>query len=341
MGALIAGIAISTFPYNLDVMARVISIRDFFVTLFFVALGMQIPNPIESPQIIMTAGIASAFLIASRFLSVYPVLYLLNNGNRVSILSAINLSQISEFSLVITALGMKAGHIGQNVMSIVIFVFVITSIVSTYMIKYSDGLQKSIGFVLQKAGLRDIGSRTEDARGESGREIMMLGFHRNASSLVSEILNIDKGSLSANIKDKLMVVDFNPEVHSSLQSLGIKVVYGDIGNLDTLHHAGIHSAKLIISTIPDSILVGTDNLKFVTHIKKAAPDAKIIVTAESVERALKMYKEGADYVFMPRVLTARHLVLMMKEILSGDRQALDALFDREIEALTHRREIVR
>src|SRR5215469_18453194 len=39
MGALIAGVSISTFPYNLDVVAKVVSIRDFFVTLFFVALG--------------------------------------------------------------------------------------------------------------------------------------------------------------------------------------------------------------------------------------------------------------------------------------------------------------
>src|SRR2546430_15183633 len=45
MGALIAGVSLSTFPYNLDVMAKATSIRDFFVTLFFVALGMQIPVP--------------------------------------------------------------------------------------------------------------------------------------------------------------------------------------------------------------------------------------------------------------------------------------------------------
>jgi Kef-type K+ transport system membrane component KefB len=41
MGALIAGVSLSAFPYNLDVMAKAVSLRDFFVTLFFVALGMQ------------------------------------------------------------------------------------------------------------------------------------------------------------------------------------------------------------------------------------------------------------------------------------------------------------
>jgi len=45
MGALIAGVALSTFPYTLDVVAKVTSLRDFFVTLFFVALGMEIPAP--------------------------------------------------------------------------------------------------------------------------------------------------------------------------------------------------------------------------------------------------------------------------------------------------------
>jgi Kef-type K+ transport system membrane component KefB len=44
MGPLIADVSMSTFPYNIDVIAKVINIRDFFVTLFFVALGMKIPN---------------------------------------------------------------------------------------------------------------------------------------------------------------------------------------------------------------------------------------------------------------------------------------------------------
>ena len=92
MGALIAGVAISTFPYNLDIISKIVNIRDFFITLFFVALGMEIPNPLENLGMFLVAGAAALFLIASRFLSVYPILYLLKNGNRVSLLTSINLS---------------------------------------------------------------------------------------------------------------------------------------------------------------------------------------------------------------------------------------------------------
>jgi len=150
----------------------------------------------------------------------------------------------------------------------------------------------------------------------------------------------DGGVLSEDTKNRIMVVDFNPEVHSSLRSLGIKVVYGDVGHLDTLHHAGLEKARLVISTVPDSILVGTDNLTFIRHIRRMNPGARIIVTAESVQRALKMYAEGADYVFMPRILTARHLVTMMGEILSADPARLEEIARDETEALARRHEIV-
>ena len=342
MGALIAGVAISTFPYNLDVIAKVVNIRDFFVTLFFVSLGMQIPNPFDNPSILITAAIASAFLISSRFLSIFPVLYSLKNGLRISLLTFINLSQISEFSLVIATIGVAAGHITRDTMSVIIFVFVITSILSTYMIKYNDSIQKALAFILQKLGLKDIQSAEHEDEIAVDREIALLGFYRTASSLVHELISNEQNKNTAiRLKDRIVVVDFNPEIHESLQSRGIKVVYGDISHLDTLHHAGIQDVKIVISTIPDTILVGTDNLKIIKHIKGICPHAKIIVTAESIERALKMYAEGADYVFIPRILAAQNLIEMVDIILKNKFNKLSSIIKNELDMLQSRNEIIR
>jgi Kef-type K+ transport system membrane component KefB len=112
MGALIAGGSISTFPYNMDVVAKVVSVRDFFVTLFFVALGMQIPMP--TVDVIGVAVAASAFLVLSRFIVVFPLLRWLRLGHRASLLPSINLAQMSEFSMVIAAIGLAAHHIEQS-----------------------------------------------------------------------------------------------------------------------------------------------------------------------------------------------------------------------------------
>lgn len=335
MGALIAGVAISTFPYNLDVIAKVISIRDFFVTLFFVALGMQIPNPINDLSILAIAGVAALFVIISRFLSVYPILYFLKNGNRVSLLASINLANMSEFSLVIASLGLTAGHIGGNILSVIIFVFVLTSIVTTYMIKYSHPLQAAIGKFLPKLGFKDIASSVEQKAVEDHKEIALLGFFRVASSLVRELQ--DMKAEDGELLDKIVVVDFNPNVHTKLQAIGVKAIYGDISHMDTLHHAGIHDAKIVISTIPDTILVGTDNLKMIKQIQSICPHAKIIVTAESPARALKMYAEGADYVFLPRVLAAEHLTGIIKALLNTDSSDMK---QRHLDELKLREEII-
>ena len=341
MGALIAGVAISTFPYNLDVIAKVVNIRDFFVTLFFVSLGMQIPNPMDNPQILLMAGLASVFLIVSRFIAIFPVLYKLKNGNRVSLLTAINLSQISEFSLVIASLGLTAGHINKDTLSIVIFVFVITSVVSTYMIKYSNAVQQRLSKLALKLRFKDIANEDEAVEENDGKLIALLGFHRTASSMVHEIIAADALSEDgSSLKDKIVVVDFNPEVRESLSELGIKVVYGDISHMDTLHHAGIHHVQVVVSTIPDNILVGTDNLKIIRHIKEICPHAKILVTAESPDSAIKMYAEGADYVFLPRINAAKNLVDMVNMVMKVHPEDVKAMIDQEIGHLKTRTEVM-
>ncbi len=167
MGALIAGVALSTFPYSLDVIAKVISIRDFFVTLFFVALGMKIPMP--TLTILGLAAATSLFLIASRFLSIFPVLYLMRYGHRVSLIPAINLSQISEFSLVVASLGLAFGHINNQTVSLIIFVFVITSTTSTYMISYNHQLSQYFSRVLSTLFLKDLAAGSESARRVSAK----------------------------------------------------------------------------------------------------------------------------------------------------------------------------
>lgn len=332
MGALIAGAAISTFPYNLDVLAKIISMRDVFLTLFFVSLGMQIPDPLNSLGLVGIALIVSLFLVLTRILSVFPVLYALKNGHRVSLLTTINLSQISEFSLVIAALGLQHQHISHDLLTIIIFTFVITAVVSTYMIQYNYPLQALLSKMVTKLGFQDIQNKTKEESMVIGKEIALLGFHRIASSLVREMEEFDE-----KLKKKLIVVDFNPEVHFKLEAHNVKMIYGDISHLETLRHAGIESVKVVISSVPDTLLKGTDNLRIIKQIQKICPYSKIVVTAESPSRALKMYAEGADYVLLPRLVVADHLIPVLREILAGESKALK---DKEIERLKSREEII-
>lgn len=327
MGALIAGVTLSAFPYSLDVVAKIRSLRDFFVTLFFVALGMQLQ--IGSLQVVLIALALSAVVIFSRFITIGPTFYLLGYGSRVGALCSIALAQAGEFALVIVALGLSLGHVGRDIASILALTLVITSTVSTYMIMANHKVAQRIVQTLRAFGLPERLRRGDD--GEPGHQhgaaLAILGFHRVASSLVYQAQGSSKGH-------DVLVVDFSPEVYAKLAAMDIPVVYGDISHLDTLEHVGIERASVVVSTVSEDFLRGTDNLTMLRQIRRLNPDARVILSAETLDRARAMYEAGADYVVLPRVETARAFLDVLEAIERGDlgdlrERALTDLSDRE------------
>ncbi len=337
MGALVAGVALSTFPYALDVTAKVISLRDFFVTLFFVAIGMQIPLPTGSLVVWVLAF--AAFVVVTRMATVFTPLYLMRRGLRTSVIPGLNLCQVSEFSLVVLALGASAGHLASPATrGIVALAFTLLAVVSTFGMAKSNSLARALIPWLKKCGLRDLDQIAEDAdvpgaisHGAAAR-IVFIGFFRTASSLLEEIQRHDP-ELVADVA----VVDFSPVARDGLLKRRVPVIYGDVAHRDTLVHAGVDKAEVLISTVPDSLLKGTTNARLVRFLRELNPTAKIIATADVLAQANELLDAGADYVNVPRLHQAN-------DLLEAVRAARDGLLDEKRatlrEILLDRREVL-
>ncbi|HEX2512250.1 MAG TPA: cation:proton antiporter, partial [Xanthobacteraceae bacterium] len=245
MGALVAGVALSTFPYALDVTAKVISLRDFFLTLFFVAIGMRIPLPTGS--LVGWALVFAAFVVVTRIATTFTPLYLMRQGLRTSVVPALNLCQVSEFSLVVLALGAQAGHLSSPATrGIVALAFTLLAVVSTFGMAKSDGLVRALVPWLKKHGLRDLDHAPDDAdalggTGDHGARIVFVGFFRAASSLLEE-LQRHAPELIADVA----VVDFSPVARDGLLERHVRVIYGDVSHRETLVHAGVDKAEVLI-----------------------------------------------------------------------------------------------
>lgn len=315
MGALVAGVSIASFPYHVEIAAKVMSLRDFFITLFFVALGLQIPKP--TAAVTLLAGAIVLFAVLSRVLTVFPVLHRLGYGNRASLVPALNISQVSEFSLVLASIGVGYGHISQDVLSAFVLALVATILISSAVIPNTHAIYLSANEWLHKLGFRDLaekgagGAQEGPVRASPG--VVLLGFHREASSLFQTLLQREMQEITSRI----LIVDFNPEAHHKLKKMGVACKYADISNFDTLRNIGLETAEILVSTIPDHLLKGTSNLKLLRGLKKIAPSAKVIVTAETFESAREMYAQGADYVFVPRLVSAQSLADVVESIRSG------------------------
>src|SRR4029079_12626231 len=178
MGALIAGVSLSTFPYALDVTAKVTSLRDFFITVFSVALGRTIPLP--TPSVLTLALLVAVFTWASRFVTVFPPLYAMRQGLRASLLPAINLAQISEFSLVLVQIGVQSGHTTPGIAGAASTAFVVLAVLNTFLMMHSDSATRAAIPILKRLGLSDLdhGAAESEGQSEIKRRILILGFYR-------------------------------------------------------------------------------------------------------------------------------------------------------------------
>ena len=329
MGALIGGVSISTFPYSPDVISKLTSLRDFFVTLFFVALGAEIPQP--TPQLLAAAIGCAVFIQVSRYVSVTPLLLALRRGHRVSLIPAINLANVSEFSIVIAAMGLKSGHISHDAQTLIIITFALSATLTTYKITYNYPIQQFISRLLKHCGVRDL-DQAEQFAAEKRPRLMLLGFAKVASSLLEEIERH-----APALKQDIGVVDFNPETVHELRQRGIHVHYGDISHADSLRHAGIEHAEVILSTIPDHYLRGINNLRMVQMLRRLNPKAAIIATAETLKDAREVYAAGAAYVSVPRLEVADDLLKVLEQVRAG---MSDETRRQLQEAVTQRHEVI-
>jgi Kef-type K+ transport system membrane component KefB len=313
MGALIAGVVIASFPYSVEVVSRVSGVRDFFITLFFVALGLKIPEP-SLPLLLMALG-GAAFVVLSRFAAMYPIFALLGLDTRTAGVVAINLGQISEFSLVIFSLGVGLGHVSRTAASLVLYTLLITSVLSTYGILFNHALASWLAGLMERIGLprwlgRTAAQQQEQSSGgqDRARDLFLLGVSREGLALIE---HLDRNAPA--MKHRIVAVDFNPETLQCLQRHGVEHYYGDIATAETLRHAGIERAAIVISGISDWFLKGTSNLQLLYEVRGLTRSAKVVLTADTLETAKQLYAAGADYVLIPQALTAEHLFRILCE----------------------------
>jgi Kef-type K+ transport system membrane component KefB len=298
IGAFLAGISLASLPYNIEIIGKTRSLRDFFAVIFFVALGMQIVFSNIS-NIFMIAILFSAFVMIGNPLIVMTILSLLGYKSRTSFLSAISIAQISEFSLILVALGFNAGILSQEVVSLIAIVALVTFTISTYMITYDSKLYEWLAPVARlferKNGhkLEYIPIKKYDA--------VLFGCDRMGGAVL-KTLN--------QLKYKALVVDYNPEIIRECIAGKQPAIYGDMGDLEILQRIPLRSIKLIVSTIPDV----DDNKMIIRRTKQVNKNIIIFATAGHADDALELYEAGADYVILPRFLSGERVSMLIEEV---------------------------
>ena len=215
------------------------------------------------------------------------------------------------------SIGLGLKHIDMQVIGILAFVFAIASVGSTYTIQYNNQIQSLLAKGLRALGVKDLGEDTQEAAtgGRKG-DMVFLGFFRDASAIFHELERMP-GPDGLPLSAQTHVIDFSPVVYAELSKRGVPCTYGDISSLDTLHHAGLHGEKVIACTIADTVLRGTSNQRLLQSLRHLCPQSFIMVTAETLPAAKALYDQGADFVFIPRIHSAKDVAATLADALHG------------------------
>ena len=303
IGAFVAGVTLANLPYNIEIIGKVKSLRDFFSILFFVSLGMELL--ISSFKLIIKPLII--FLIIVIIVKPLVIMFLCSffgYKKRTSFMVSSSLAQISEFSLIIVAQGMILGHISREIFSLTVLLAVITITLTSYLIKFD------IPIYLRIKDYLNIFDKINMHKGQEleylprkSHEVILVGYNRVGFSIVKTLKKLNK---------KMLVIDFNPETISRLIKEKIPCMYGDIGDLEIIERLNFKKAKLIISTIPTK----RDNLLLIRKAREINKSIVIFVTADQVNEALSLYDAGADYVILPHLLGGEHASLLIERLSS-------------------------
>ncbi|HXJ81724.1 MAG TPA: cation:proton antiporter [Candidatus Methylomirabilis sp.] len=309
MGALIAGVSISTFPYGSDVISKITGVRDFFVTLFFVALGMKAPLPTET--ILRHSALIGAFVVVSRFIAVVPIAYLVRGSLYAGTVTALNLAQISEFSLVILTLGIGYGHVSADVAAVMLTAMILTSLVSPYVIGANDRIARLLLRPFERAVPSSAPVGEVETEVGAARDIMLLGHFRIAQAVLDQVER-----QTPLLKGRITLVDYDATRGRDVIARGFHWEYGDLAHPDALEHLGIEHARIIVTTISDTFLKGITTRRLAANLRRLAPRAVIVMTGEEKVDADELLRAGADHVLVPGEITGERIV----EFLVTERQ---------------------
>jgi Kef-type K+ transport system membrane component KefB len=302
VGALIAGIMLSMSPYGFEIGSKLKPLRDFFIISFFIILGSQMAFG-GINHLIVPAIIFSAFILIGNPLIVMILMGILGYSKKTGFMAGLTVAQISEFSLILIALGVKMGALTQEILSLVTIVGLLTIAGSTYMIIYSDPIFNSISrflaiFERKKIKEKDIPKKNYD--------YILLGYNRIGFSIIKAFSKITKNFL---------VVDYNPKVVKDLQNDGINAIYGDVDDSEFLEDLGICKSSVIVSTIPEK-----DTNQLILDVlgrNKAKPI--VLLTGRQIEDALELYRAGASYVILPHFLGGEYTAKLIEMAKKNDK----------------------
>ena len=287
VGAFLAGISLASTSYREAIASRLVSLRDFLLLFFFIDLGAQLDPGLLGAHV-GPALVLSLFVLIGNPLIVMVIMGVMGYRKRTGFLTGLTVAQISEFSLILAALGVSLGHIDAKIMGLITLVGLITIGLSTYLILYSHRLYDLLARRLQIFE-RSVHHREQAGDSEGylpSPEAVVFGIGRYGSELIRGLKEQSWNVLG---------IDFDPDVIRYWRREGISVRYGDAEDPEFLATIPLQQLGWVISTANELSV----NLALLASLRHQTFRGKTAVRINRPEDAEVLLRAGANVILSP------------------------------------------
>jgi Kef-type K+ transport system membrane component KefB len=284
IGAFFAGLSLAQLPYSSELQERVRPLTDLFMAVFFVNFGLQI-LPEQLSAYFLEALIASAVLMAGKFVIFFGLVDRMKFTPETSFKTSINMTQISEFSLILGALAVSEGFIGDNFLGFISLIAIITMSLSSYLLNFNHLIFRKFNFLLSR--LENEERQDVDVHNLEGHAVV-IGYN-----LITErILPLIKQHYN-----EVVIIDKNPENTEKLSKSQYEYIYGDFKHGEIRKASRLRDSDLVISFAED---------RKVSHqiLRDKKRETTAFLEASNFKEAAELYERGAEYVMIENIVSA-------------------------------------
>lgn len=296
VGAFLAGMSLAGTPFRENIGNRLTSLRDFLLLFFFIQLGSTLDLGLLGAQV-EPALVFSAFVLIGNPIIVMIIMGYMGYRKRTGFLAGLTVAQISEFSLVLAALGVSVGHLDSEALGLITLVGLITIALSTYLILYSFPIYNRISRLLSIFERRTPYAEKEQERlvEEGNYDAILFGMGRFGNNMAERL--VARGR-------RILVVDFDPEVVNRWRKAGHEAIYGDVDDPDLLDHVPISRTRWVVVGTP----FRENSIHFIQSVRATGYEGRIAATVTQTGEGRQCLAAGADLIFRPFVDAAEQAV---------------------------------
>ena len=288
LGAFLAGLLISESDYAHELLARVLSLRDVFVALFFVTVGALI-DPATVVSNLPLLAVMVGLIVVGKFITRTLVVWAFGYPLPTALLVGVGLTQIGEFSFILVQVARNAGHVGNDVYNATLAAALITILINAALVRYAP---RWVGRA--RLGAEEVARDTDVAPREKA-DVLVCGYGRVGSAVAAALETFETAYVA---------IETDPDIVKGLRARGIKAIFGDAALDGVLSAADAHEARLAVVAIPQS-----DRTELVVRqLRRMNAGMTILARSDRAEARERLMAAGATEIIQPELEAASTLI---------------------------------